>query len=163
MRMTSFAAAALALFVSPLFAATPSAKTAGGTIVIVFRDGHRQTFNQADIERIEFPAGDVPMSSSGNLPSRSRFLGKWEAGDGNGGKFTITLWDNGDARRSIGNVHGRWTYVDGEAHIIWDDGAKDAIRKTGGRYQKYAYESGKSFTDDPANVTEARNLDQKPL
>jgi hypothetical protein len=164
MRMTDLATAALlAVSVSPLFAAAPSsAKPAAGTIVIVFKDGHRQTLNQADIERIEFPSADA-MTSSGNLPSRNRFIGKWEAGDGNGGHFNITLWDNGDARRSIGNVHGKWTYVDGEAHIVWDDGAQDAIRKTGGRYQKFAYEAGKSFNDKPANVTEAHNLDQKPL
>src|ERR1700756_2783223 len=36
-------------------AAPSSAKSSAGTIVIVFKDGHRQTFKLSDIERVEFP------------------------------------------------------------------------------------------------------------
>ena len=39
----------------------------------------------------------------------------------------------------------------------WDDGAQDAIRKVGSTYRKFAYSKGKSFNDEPDNVTDARN------
>jgi hypothetical protein len=150
------------------FAKTPTASKSGsGTIVIVFKDGHRQSFNLSEIARVEFPGtGDVAGdTSAGNslLPSRGRFLGKWEVGDGSGSYFYITLQEDGNAMRSLGNVHGRWAYMDGEARVTWDDGAQDAIRKVGSRYQKFAYASGKSFTDDPDNVTSAHNTTPRPI
>lgn len=157
-------AAILLLTIHTAFAAPPAAsKGTPGTIVIFFKDGHRQSFNLADIDRVEFPPGDLAASAGSSGPSRGHFLGKWECGDGNGGDFYITLLDDGNAMRSIGNVHGRWNYVNGEAQITWDDGAEDAIRKVGSRYQKSAYTAGKSFTDIPANVTDARNTTPKPI
>jgi len=160
----SFSAVALAtvmLATPAAFAAVP--KSAAGTIVIVFKDGHRQTFNLADIERVEFPTADIPAVSGASGPSRGHFVGKWEVGDGAGSNFTITLEEDGNARRSIGHVHGTWTYVNGEADIKWDDGPEDAIRKVGARYQKFAYNAGKSFTDTPENVTNASNTTPKPI
>ena len=148
-------------------AATPSKSSTSGTIVIVFKDGHRQSFNLSDIERVEFPApvqvaqGAAPPSSE--APPRGHYVGKWECGDGNGGTFYIVLKENGDAERSIGDVRGHWEYVNGEALVTWDDGAKDAIRKVGSHYQKSAYEAGKSFTDHPANVANARLTNPKPI
>jgi hypothetical protein len=165
-KILSFATpVAILLFTIPTtFAAPPTtSKGAPGTLVIVFKDGHRQSFNLADIDRVEFPASDFAASAGSPGPSRGHFLGKWECGDGNGGDFYITLQDDGNAMRSIGNVHGRWNYVNGEAQITWDDGAEDAIRKVGSRYQKFAYTAGKSFTDIPANVTDARNTTPKPI
>jgi hypothetical protein len=157
--------AALLLFTaSSSFASPPAAaKGAPGTMVIVFKDGHRQAINLSDIERVEYPSGETADSFGGTGPSRGRFIGKWDAGDGMGGTFTITLREDGDAMRSIGDVHGRWVYVDGEAHITWDDGAEDAIRRVGSRYQKFAYKAGKAFTDIPDNVTNAHNTTQKPI
>ena len=142
-------------------------KSTSGTIVIVFKDGHRQTFNLSDIERVEFPAAslaanDTPPANS-DAPPRGHYIGKWECGDGNGSTFSITLNEGGDAMRSIGNVHGHWAYVSGEARVTWDDGAQDAIRKVGSRYQKFAYHEGKSFTDPPDNVTAARLTDPRPI
>jgi len=140
------------------FAKTPSA--AGASIVIVFKDGHTQTFNLADIARIDFPA--APAGAGGDSaanpqwPSRARFLGKWEVGDGTGSNFFITLSENGEARKSMGNVRGRWIYVEGEARITWDDGWQDAIRKVGTIYEKFAYSKGKTFTSDPDNVANAK-------
>jgi hypothetical protein len=96
-------------------------------------------------------------------PSRGHFIGKWEVGDGSGNTFYISLEENGDAMRSMGHVHGRWTYVNGQAEIRWDDGAKDAIRRVDSRFQKFAYSSGKQFTDEPDNVTGARNTMPKPI
>src|SRR5580698_7530242 len=135
-------AAVFLLTVPSLFAAAP--KT--GTIVIVFKDGHRQAYNLADIDRVEFPTADQP-STSAYGPSRGHYLGKWECGDGSGSNFYITLLEDGNAMRSIGHVHGKWNYVNGEAQITWDDGAEDAIRKVGSRFQKSAYKAGKAFTD----------------
>lgn len=161
-------AALLFLALPGAFAAPPRAPYSGqGTIVIVFKDGHRQTYNLSDIERVEFPvagsaAGDAGAVNS-QLPSRGRFLGKWEVGDGNGSNFFIRLEENGDAFRSLGNEHGKWAYVDGEAHMTWDDGPLDAIRKVGGGFQKFAYGRGKSFTDVPDNVTFARNTSPHPI
>jgi hypothetical protein len=150
-----------------LFATPPAAKSGPGTIVIVFKDGHRQVYNLSDIERVEFPSGGIPAGDAGAAnsaaPSRARFFGKWEVGDGNGSTFSIRLEETGDAHRSLGNVHGKWAYVDGEARVTWDDGAQDAIRKVGSSFQKFAYSSGKSFTDVPDNVTAARNTTPHPI
>jgi hypothetical protein len=153
----------LLLNLPSVFAAPPTAKPAPGTLVIVFKDGHRQSYNLADVERVEFPSGDVSGSLSTSGPSRGHFLGKWEVGDGAGNTFYITLEENGDAMRSMGSVHGKWTYVNGDAQIRWDDGPQDAIRRVGSHFQKFAYGSGKLFTDVPDNVTNARNTTPKPI
>jgi hypothetical protein len=146
-----------------LAAPAPPSKASPGTIVIVFKDGHRQSFSLADIERVEFPTSGPEVASTTSGPSRGRFLGKWEVGDGSGGTFYITLDEDGDAKRTLGDVRGKWLYVNGEAQITWDDGAQDAIRRVGSRYQKFAYKAGKSFTDVPDNVTGASNTTQKPI
>jgi hypothetical protein len=142
-------------------------KSSEGVIVIVFKDGRRQSFNLADIARLEFPSGAVASgetaSASSPLPSRSRFLGKWKVGEGNGMNFFITLEENGEAHRSLHNEHGKWVYVNGEAQVTWDDGAQDAIRKVGSYYHKYAYGAGKAFTDTPDNVTDAQNTTPHPI
>jgi hypothetical protein len=145
--------------------ASPASKSGAGTIVIVFKDGHKQSFNLSEIERVEFPGATDAAGSTGsaNGPSRGRFLGKWECGDGNGSNFFITLEQNGDAKRSIGDVRGKWSYVDGEAHVTWDDGAQDAIRRVGNYFHKYAYAAGKSFSDTPDNVTDAHNTTPHPI
>src|ERR1700726_1312272 len=80
------------------FAKTPAASKSGpGTIVIVFKDGHRQSFSLSDIERVEFPGGaDAAGSANALLPTREHFLGKWEVGEGNGNTFFITLEASGD-------------------------------------------------------------------
>lgn len=159
---TACLAAALISTGSSVFAA-PVAKTSSGTMVIVFKDGHKQVVNLADVERVEYPMVEVAAVSGEPGPSRGRFLGKWDCGDGSGGSFFITLLENGDAERSIGNVHGKWVYSNGEADITWDDGAQDALRRVGAKWQKFAYNSGKRFTDAPENVTNARNTTQKPI
>jgi hypothetical protein len=133
-----------------------------GSVTVLLKDGHRQTFRLADVDRIEL-TGSVPS----NLvhfpgPSRSHFLGKWEVGEGSGRNFTITLNDDGSARRSTGNAHGTWKYVNGEAQIRWPDGWSDCIRKVGAWYKKYAYHDDQAFSGTPENVTDARNLTQNP-
>lgn len=143
-------------------AAPATAKPAQSTIVIIFKDGHRQTFNLADIARVEFAGSDLAAGGAPLGPSRAHFFGKWEVGQGNGDNFYITLHEDGTALRSLGDEHGTWKYVNGEAQVTWDDGAKDAIRKVGSDFQKFAYGEGKSFTGTADNVTNARNLTQNP-
>jgi hypothetical protein len=164
--------AALLLSTAPgsFAAAPPAAKGPSGTIVIVFKDGHRQVFNLTDIARVDlagttaYTAGTQAYGSS--KPARGQFVGRWVVGEGNGmhSTFIITLNEDGNATRFLhGDVHGTWSYVNGDALITWDDGAKDAIRKVGSAFQKYAYGDGKSFTDTPDNVTEAQNTTPKPI
>lgn len=154
----------LLLAASQGFAAPPAASR-NGTIVLVFKDGHRQTFSLADIDRVEFPASALTAgdTSSPLTPPRGHFIGKWEVGDGNGDNFFITLKDNGEAWRTLREVGGRWDYINGEARITWNDGAQDAIRKVGSNYQKFAYHKGKNFTDPPDNVTNAVPTNKRPI
>ncbi len=122
---------------------------------IIFKDGHHEKI-AGEIDRIEFESG-------GMLPGKSHYIGKWEVGDGNGGKFFISLDADGEARKTTGSPHGTWAFVDGEAHISWDDGWHDAIRKVGTRHEKVAHEPGTSFDATPSNVTAAKNMDPKPI
>jgi len=167
--------------------ATPAPSPADdhGSIVIIFKDGHRQSFAVGEITSIEFkapteviykdghkekiPVADIARIEFGSselssaMPGRAHFVGKWEVGEGNGGRFFITLDADGSAKKSLGSPHGTWTLVDGEARINWDDGWHDAIRKVGSKHEKFAYGPGKSFEDTPSNVTSARNTQPKPI
>jgi len=125
---------------------------------IVYKDGHREKIS-AEVESIEF----TDSSMTGMTPTRSHFIGKWEVGEGNGSNFYIVLDANGNAKKSIGAEHGTWTLVDGEARIAWDDGWHDVIRKVGTKHEKLAFEPGKSFNDEPSNVTAARNTQARPI
>jgi len=125
---------------------------------ILYKDGHREKL-RADIDHIEFSES----AASSTVPGRAHFIGKWEVGEGNGDHFFITLNADGTAKKSIGPPHGTWTLVDGEARIAWDDGWHDAIRKRGSVHEKVAFEPGKTFDDAPSNVTAARNTEPKPI
>jgi hypothetical protein len=167
MRTTVLFAALPVLFLSALpssFGLPPGqAKSSPGTIVLVFKDGHRQTFSLAEIQSIEFSGDSGPAAGDMHLPPRGHYVGKWRVGEGNGKDYTITLNDDGSAWRSLNDEHGKWVYVNGEAHISWDDGNQDAIRKVGPVFQKYWYRAGKSFDDTPDNVTNAESLTPKPI
>ncbi len=126
--------------------------------MIVFKDEHRKSIAGADVSRIEFES-----LSSAAAPGKNHFVGKWKVGEGDGGSFYITLERDGTAKKSIGPPHGTWTVVEGEARIKWDDGWHDAIRKVGARHEKRAYEPGKSFDDPPSNVTSATNTEPKEI
>ena len=154
---------ALEIFALPLLAANPKTSPAStddeNSLVIVFKDGRQKTYAMSDIARIEFNTSKTTAASKG----QNRFLGKWKVGDGSGSTFFITLGPAGDARKSIGSNHGTWTIVDGEARISWDDGWHDALRKAGTRFEKAAFAPGKTFSDEPDNVTHAENTDAKPI
>ena len=125
---------------------------------IVYKDGHREKL-RAEIDHIEFSES----AASTAMPGRAHYIGKWEVGQGNGSHFFITLNEDGTAKKSIGASHGTWTLVDGEARIAWDDGWHDVIRKRGSKHEKAAFEPGKPFDDTPSNVTDARNTQPKPI
>ncbi len=134
----------------------PAPKDNAGSIVIIFKDGHRQSFDMADIARIEFAT--PAHSDSAERPSvsdRGRFVGKWRVGDGTGRTFTITLSPDGEAKKSLGDGHGTWTVEHGEAVISWDDGWHDVIRRSGKKYMKVAYSPGAALSGDPSNTAEA--------
>lgn len=163
-KLVSTAALGIALLFA-LPAASAQTGASANTLVLVFKDGHRQNISLDSVERIEFP-GAVPaglISTPG--PSRARFFGKWEVGEGNGDNFTITLREDGTALRTMNGIEhetGNWQYVNGEAEVTWKDGWQDCIRKVGAQFKKYAYSQGKAFTAEPDNVTNARNLTQNP-
>lgn len=165
--------------------ATASAADDRNSVVIVFKDGHRQSFAMAEVSRIDFNAPSLIVYRDGRqekistsdiariefggssvsemMPGRGHFVGKWEVGQGNGENFFITLDADGEAKKTLGAPHGTWTLVDGEARISWEDGWHDVIRKVGTKHEKRAYEPGKSFEDEPNNVTSARNTQPKPI
>jgi hypothetical protein len=159
----------LLLFTLSLTAVASAApKDSANSIVITFKDGHQQTYSLADIARIEFksPASAAAEKGSGALegPGRHHFVGKWAVGDGNGNTYYFTFAENGHATNDVGSGgQGAWTYVDGEARVSWDNGWHDIIRKVGTKYQKFAYSPGKSFSDNPYNVTDAHRTGNEPI
>jgi hypothetical protein len=162
--LAGVAALLLSALPSVLAKAPAASKSSGSSIVIVFKDGHRQAFSLADIVRVEFTgSAETTAASNADWAARGRYVGRWVVGDGSGGTFIITLKEDGNAERSLHDIHGTWTYVNGEARITWDDGAQDAIRKAGSGFEKFAYRAGKSFTDEPDNVTKAQNTTPKPI
>src|SRR5271170_1773578 len=87
---------------------------ATGSIAIVFKDGHRQNLEFADIARIDFKTPmpmtivfkdgrqqniaaadivriDFEAATVASVAGRAHFAGKWKVGEGNGSNFYITL------------------------------------------------------------------------
>jgi hypothetical protein len=120
-------------------------------IVIIFKDGHQQSFRVADVARIEFSQSARSISTTSSV----RFVGRWKVGDGAGGTFYITLKPEGKAEKTLGSRDGTWTVVNGEARVSWQDGWHDVIRKVGNKYQKAAFSPGSSLNDEPSNVAQA--------
>ena len=124
------------------------------TVVLVFKDGHRQTFRLADIARIEFSA---PTTTTTSSAGSAHFLGVWKVGVGGGdsGTFLITLKRDGVAEKSMGSHNGTWKVVNGEARCKWEDGWTDVIRRSGSTWEKAAWSSGHSLDGPPDSVAEA--------
>ena len=58
------------------FAQSKAKKGGSGEIVLVFKDGHRQSFNLADISHVEFAGGGADFGSTNpSAPPRGHFLG----------------------------------------------------------------------------------------
>lgn len=173
------------LLVAVAFAGSVCAQNSSDrkSLVVVLNDGHRESFPLGDMSRIDFKDHTTVVLKNGQQKAfspgeiariewqptpdsnfgRNHFLGKWEVGTGAGSNFFITLESDGQAKKTIGSHHGTWTVVDGEARISWDDGWHDVIRRAGSKHEKAAYAPGKSFSDDPDNVTNARNTSPEPI
>jgi hypothetical protein len=149
--------------------ASAASKDSANAIVITFKDGHQQSFPLADVARIEFKpspsAGAAKNTGSGaEVPGRHRFVGRWTVGDNHGHTYLFTFEDNGQASNNVGNgQHGTWIYVDGEVRVSWDNGWRDAIRKVGTKYQKFAYSPGTTFNDNPDHVASAEKSNPEPI
>jgi hypothetical protein len=155
----SFAAFTFAVFVFPIVAhAAEKDKTTGDAIVISFKDGHQQTFSLADVAKIEFKTSPgEAKSASADTPDRHRFIGKWNVGDGRGGNFEFDLDASGEAHNNVsGGMHGTWAFTNGEAHIAWDNGWHDIIRRVGTKFRKFAFEPGRSLDATPSNEGDAK-------
>ena len=132
------------------------------SVVITFKDGHQQNFRCLRCRR----SSSRPRTRQLLCPCRSPRLSApditWAAGGVETARvhnFIITLDRDGHATKSIGSAHGTWTVENGEAHVSWDDGWHDAIRKVGNNYEKVAYGPGKTFSDQPDNIADAKSLD----
>jgi hypothetical protein len=123
------------------------------SVIIIFKDGHQQTFRLADIARIEFSTPTTTATAA----SRARFLGVWKVGVGGGntGTFLIKLKPDGVAEKTLGSPGGTWTVVNGEARCRWDDGWTDVIRKVGGQWEKAAWAPGSALDAQPTSVAKA--------
>jgi hypothetical protein len=163
-----------------------TSRGAHGSLVVMMKDGRRETIPIADISKVEFKDGDIVVfrergqksfrlsetrsfefdtsASTAFAPGRNHFVGKWRVGQGPGARdFYITLETNGEAHKTLGAGHGTWAVVDGEARIAWDDGWHDVIRRVGTKHEKVAFEPGKSFSEKPNNVTAAVNSSPQPI
>jgi hypothetical protein len=136
-------------------AAAPKADQ--NAIVITFKDGHQETIPLSDVTKMEFKTNSQQTAFRAD---RASFAGRWQVGTGVGSStFYITLEPNGTASKTQGAEHGRWAVVGDEARISWDDGWHDIIRRAGNHYEKVAYSPGKSYSDKPSNITEAKNTE----
>jgi hypothetical protein len=103
--------------------AKPALDDQRDNVVIVYKDGHRQSLAMAEIARIDLkpsaqitykdghkekPTADIDhlefgATEIGTLPGRAHFIGKWEVGEGSGNaKFFITLESDGQAKKTHG-------------------------------------------------------------
>ena len=86
------AGALLSLSALSSVAQNHAARNGSGQLVIVFKDGHRQTFNFADVARIEFSGnGGIPIRrfnfSAGGRSSARTFSGQVGGGGREWGHF----------------------------------------------------------------------------
>jgi hypothetical protein len=129
------------------------------SLVVVFKDGHQQSFPMSDVARIEFQTPPTIVSNAG----QGRFLGEWKVGDCAGGYFKITLDRDGAAKKTLGSPHGTWVVADGEARVTWEDGGRDTIRRAGNGYEKAWFAAGRSYDEDPTCTASAENTKREPI
>jgi hypothetical protein len=154
MRNLGVLAVAILIGISAVAQTSKSAAPPAGqnAIIITFKDGHQQSFALTDVAKIEFKTNTAQASRS----DRALFTGEWKVGTGAGGDtFLLTLAADGTATKNIGSLRGTWEVVGNQAQITWDDGWRDVIRRSGGRWEKAAYAPGRALTDSPSNVTRA--------
>lgn len=158
---------AVAFFSLTMMAGPSPARAAdkddASAIVITFKDGHQQSYSLGEIARIEFKSPAATAKTPVDTPSRHHFVGKWTVGDNAGHTYVFTLEEGGAARNNVDEGgKGTWNYTNGEAHIAWDNGWHDVIRKVGMKYRKFAFAPGRSLDDSPTNEGTAQK-DAEPI
>ncbi len=138
---------------------TPPSQGQRNSLVVVFKDGHHQSFAMSEVARIEFQTSPTMASNAG----QDHFLGEWKVGDCRGGSFYITLKRDGAAKKTYGSPNGNWMMVDGEARISWEDGWRDTILKTGNRYEKAAFAPERSYAEGPSCTASAEGTKHDPI
>jgi hypothetical protein len=95
-----------------------------------------------EVMSLTSPQRDVRDSSS--------WIGQWDCGD-----VVITLNDDFTADKNKTNHLGKWQYVNGDAHIVWNDGKQNVLRRNGQGFQKLYWEAGVSLDSPPTSTCPA--------
>ena len=163
MRNVAIVASILGAFLVAVPLSTPQSTSKSqsqrDSLVVVFKNGHEQSFPMSEVARIEFRTSPTTVPTAG----QGHFLGKWKVGDCRGHYFHITLNRDGTAKKDYGPAPGTWMVVNGEARVSWDDGWHDTIRKTGNRYEKAAFAPDTSNTGDPSCTASAEHTEHQPI
>ena len=89
----------------------------------------------------------------------SSWLGTWNVTDTQGGRYTITLMEDGKATaHGSQNAFGMWSEEDGPAYIVWNTGWKAILffDSESGKHMKSAFSVDEGFMDAPITTTPAR-------
>ena len=176
-----------ALMIPAVLLLSAAYAAAQSSLTIIFKDHHQQTVSSSEVLRIDLRDDalvldrkgreeKIPLSQIANIEvkkpvaanenfGRGHFVGRWKVGlDANSpASFVITLDLDGKARKSIDSRRGKWTFIDGTARIVWDDGWTDVIAKAGDSYEKRAYAPGKSLSESPTNVSYAKRANEQSI
>lgn len=97
------------------------------------------------------------------------YLGIWKVQDGKQREFFIELKAGGvaasrwaAAAEQRRNETGTWKLVGGAAHIIWGNGWREVISRTGEGFVKKAYAPSLSLEGAPSNQSPAAKVDAIP-
>jgi hypothetical protein len=128
-----------------------------GLRTVVRRDGEgfqKLTWKAgASLDSPPWPAWTTRAVKIGGQPKQPAaiateqlFVGVWDCGD-----IVITLNADFTARNNR-NGSGKWECVNGEAHIVWNSGAKNVLRRDGEGFQKLMWKAGRGLDSQPVNV-----------
>jgi hypothetical protein len=86
------------------------------------------------------PTTQSPQSRAVVSKEWRHFVGQWNCGDA-----VITLNADFTAHKNKSNPLGKWEYVNGEAHIVWNDGTRTILRREGQGFLKLTWPPGASL------------------
>lgn len=97
------------------------------------------------------------------------YIGIWKVQDGKAREFFIELKAGGVAASKWAavaeqrrNEAGTWKLVGGAAHIIWGNGWREVLSRTGEGFVKKAYAPALSLEGTPSNQSPAVKVDAIP-
>jgi len=122
----------------------------------------RQTMNGThhSRSRLSYALLVLFLFASACEKSQNAWQGTWDTQDTQGGAYTITLGDDGQAG-AVGsqNTSGTWREEDGKAYIVWDSGWKAILyMDEQGMMMKDAFPPDGDFGEYPYHTTEAKRL-----